>query len=59
MGEDTRLKPSETRTERFTVPLTQGSRAVVARLEHRDASAPGTPPKVSTITEARWELKNR
>lgn len=59
VGEDTRLKPSETRTERFTVPLTQGSRAVVARLEYRDASAPGTPPKVSTITETRWELKNR
>jgi len=58
-GADTRLKPSETRTERFTVPLTQGSRAVVARLEYRDASAAGTPPKVSTITETRWELKNR
>ena len=58
-GEDTRLKPSETRTERFTVPLSQGSRAVVARLEYRDASAAGTPPKVSTITETRWELKNR
>jgi len=59
VGEDSRLKPSETRTERFSVPLTQGSRAVVARLEYRDASAVGTPPKVSTITETRWELKNR
>ena len=58
-GEDTRLKPSETRTERFTVPLSQASRAVVARLEYRDASAAGTPPKISTITETRWELKNR
>ena len=58
-GEDTRLKPSETRTERFTVPLSQGSRAVLARLEYRDASAAGAPPKVSTITETRWELKNR
>jgi hypothetical protein len=58
-GEDTRLNPSETRTERFTVPLTQGSRRVVARLEYRDASVAGTPPKVSTITETTWELKNR
>ena len=58
-GEDTRLKPSETRTERFSVLLSQGSRAVVARLEYRDSSVAGAAPKTSVITEARWELKNR
>ena len=58
-GEDTRLKPAESRTERFTVPLKQGSRAVVARLEYRDASAGGEKSKVSVITESRWEIKAR
>jgi hypothetical protein len=58
-GEDTRLKPAESRTERFTVPLKQGSRAVVARLEYRDASAGGEKTKIFVITESRWEIKAR
>ena len=58
-GEDTRLKPAESRTERFTVPLKQGSKAVVARLEYRDASEGAEKTKVSVITETRWEIKAR
>lgn len=58
-GEDTRLKPAENRTERFTVPLKQGSRAIVARLEYRDASAGEGQSKVSVVTESRWEIKAR
>jgi hypothetical protein len=56
-GEDTRIRPLETRTEQLTVQLPQASRAVVARLEYRDASDASAPPKVSVITQVRWELK--
>jgi len=59
VGRDNRLRPQETREERFTVPLPQGARAVVARLEYRDASAPGDNPTTLVITEARRELSSR
>lgn len=55
IGEDTRLKPGETRTERFTVPLPAAWRAIVAQLEYRDASDPRTPPQVTKVAEVRRE----
>lgn len=58
-GEDTRLKPQETRTERLTLSLPQATRAVVARLEYRDSTDAGAPPHISVISEARWELRSR
>jgi len=53
VGEDTRLKPRESRTERFTVPLPEGWKAIVARLEYRDASDPKAGPKTTLVTEVR------
>ena len=53
VGEDSRLKPRESRTERFTIPIPEGARAIVARLEYRDASDPSAPPKTTVITEQR------
>jgi hypothetical protein len=55
VGEDTRLKPKESRTERFTVPLPEGWKAIVARLEYRDASDPQTGPQTTLVTEVRRE----
>ena len=54
VGEDSRLRQKESRTERFTVPLPPGWKAVVARLEYRDASDPAAP-KTRLITEQRRE----
>jgi hypothetical protein len=54
VGEDSRLRQKEARTERFTVPLPAGWKAVVARLEYRDASDPAAP-KVRLVTEQRHE----
>jgi hypothetical protein len=54
VGEDTRLKQKEARTERFTVPLPENWKAIVARLEYRDASDPKAP-KTTLITEQRRE----
>lgn len=59
VGRDNRLRPQETREERFTVPLPQGARAIVARLEYHDASAVGKKPSTLVITEARRELSGR
>jgi hypothetical protein len=59
VGRDNRLLPQETRVERFTLPLPQGGRAVVARLEYHDASAPGGSPAVIVITEVRREIGSR
>jgi hypothetical protein len=59
VGRDNRLQPQETREERFTLPLPQGARAVVARLEYHDAAAAGDAPAVLVITEARRELSGR
>lgn len=52
VGEDSRIHPKEARTERFTVPLPAGWKAVVARLEYRDASDPAGP-KTRLVTEQR------
>jgi cytochrome c554/c'-like protein len=54
VGDDTRLKQKESRTERFTVPLPEGWKAIVARLEYRDASDPKAP-KTTVVTEQRRE----
>ena len=53
VGEDSRLKQKEARTERFTVPLPEDWRAIVARLEYRDASDPQVGTKTTLITEER------
>ena len=54
VGEDTRLRQKESRTERFTVPLPEGWKAVVARLEYHDASDPAAPT-TRLVTEQRRE----
>jgi RNase P subunit RPR2 len=55
IAEDTRLKPGERRTERFTLPLPADWRAIVARLDYRDASDPQAPPRVTRVSEVRRE----
>lgn len=55
VGEDNRLQPRESRTERFTVPLPGDWKAIVARLEYHDASDPGGPPRTTLVTEERRE----
>lgn len=52
VGEDSRLRQKEARAERFTVPLPAGWKALVARLEYRDASDPAGP-KTRLVTEQR------
>jgi hypothetical protein len=54
VGEDTRLKQKEARSERFTVPLPENWKAIVARLEYRDASDPKAP-KTTLVAEQRHE----
>jgi hypothetical protein len=54
VGEDTRLKQKEARSERFTVPLPENWKAIVARIEYRDASDPQAP-KTTLIAEQRHE----
>jgi hypothetical protein len=54
VGADTRLKQQEARHERFTLPLPAAWKAVVARLEYRDASDPAAP-KTRLVTEKRRE----
>jgi hypothetical protein len=58
VGEDTRLKSGEVRTERFTLPLPEGAKAIVARLEYRDSSDP-KGPKTTPVTEERRDLAGR
>jgi len=55
VGEDTRLKQKEPRIERFTVPLPENWRAIVARLEYHDASDPKAGTKTMLVTEQRRE----
>ena len=43
------------RTERFTVPLPEGWKAIVARLEYRDATDPAAGPKTTLVAEQRRE----
>jgi hypothetical protein len=52
VGHDTRLKQKEARAERFTVPLPESWKAIVARLEYRDASDP-KQPRTTVIAEQR------
>jgi hypothetical protein len=59
VGDDTRLKPQESRAERFTVPTPEGSKAIVVRLEYRDTSDPKAGPKTTLVTEERRELTAR
>ena len=54
VGADTRIKQKEARTERFTVPLPEGWKAIVARLEYRDTSDPAAL-KTRLVTEQRRE----
>jgi hypothetical protein len=56
VGRDNRIKPQETRQERFTLPLPPGSKAVVVRLEYRDTSDPRGAPLTTLIAETRREL---
>jgi cytochrome c554/c'-like protein len=57
LGSDTRIKPMESRRERFTVPVPTGARAIIARLEYRDASDPrNAAPVTSVITEIKEPL---
>lgn len=59
VGEDTRLKPKESRTERFTVPVSAEARAIVVRLEYRDASDPKAGLQTTLVTEERHPLPGR
>jgi hypothetical protein len=59
VGRDNRIKPRESRSERFSLPIPAGARAVVAMLEYRDASDPRGEPKILPITKARRELPGR
>ncbi len=56
VSSDSRIKPKESRKERFTVPIPSGARAIVARLEYRDASDPRSGPATSLITEVKHPL---
>ena len=57
VGSDTRIKPMESRRERFTIPVPTGARGIVARLEYRDASDPrNAAPVTSIITEVKEPL---
>jgi hypothetical protein len=56
VGQDTRIKPKESRSERFTVPVPEGAKAIVARLEYRDDSDPKAGPRTTLIYEERREL---
>jgi hypothetical protein len=59
VGKDTRLKPLESRSERFTVPTPEGSKAIVVRLEYRDSSDAKAGPKTTLVMEERRELTAR
>ena len=54
VGQDTRLKQKEARSERFTVPLPENWKAIVARVEYRDASDPKAP-RTTVVAEERRE----
>jgi hypothetical protein len=56
VGTDSRIKPRESRRERFAVPLPSWARAIVVRLEYRDASDPRGGPITSLITEVKHPL---
>ena len=58
-GEDTRIEPGESRAERFTVPIPEGARAIVARLEYHDLSDPKAGPITLLVNEERRDLTLR
>ena len=58
-GEDTRIKPGESRAERFTVPIPEGAKAIVARLEYRDSSDSKAGPRTILVSEQRRDLTLR
>jgi hypothetical protein len=58
-GEDTRIQPGESRAERFTVPIPEGARAIVARLEYHDLSDPKAGPRIILVNEQRRDLTLR
>jgi hypothetical protein len=53
VGQDSRLKQKEARSERFTVPLPENWKAIVARVEYRDASDPKAPQSTVVAEERR------
>jgi hypothetical protein len=53
VGEDTRIPAGEARSARVTLPLPEDWKAVVARLEYRDASGPGEPATILIHEERR------
>jgi hypothetical protein len=57
-GEDSRIRPKDSRTERFTFPVPESARAIVARLEYLDTSDPGKPT-TTLVAEERRELPGR
>jgi hypothetical protein len=59
VGRDNRIKPRETRSERFTVPVPPGALAIVALLEYRDSTDPRGAPATIAITRERRELRGR
>ncbi|MFQ5878163.1 MAG: multiheme c-type cytochrome [Acidobacteriota bacterium] len=59
VGRDSRIRPGESRTERFILPLPRGARAVVARLEYRNGTESRSSPRVTLITETRRDLRSR
>ena len=58
-GEDTRIQPGESRAERFTVPIPEGARAIVARLEYHDLSDSKAGPRIILVNEQRRDLTLR
>ncbi len=56
VGVDNRIRPRESRMERFSLPIPPDGRAVVARLEYENASDPERAPVLIRITEIRREL---
>jgi hypothetical protein len=44
VAEDSRIRPMHSRTESFTLPLPEGWRSIVARLELRDTALPEAEP---------------
>jgi hypothetical protein len=53
VGADTRIRQKEIRSERFTVPLPEDWKVIVARLEYRDESDPRAGAKTTLVTEER------
>jgi hypothetical protein len=56
VGEDTRLRPKESRSERFTLAVPADSKSIVVRLEYRDASDPSGAPKLTVVSEEKRPL---